>query len=270
LDVGREVGPVANKLFHSHRGGAFDVPLAMFPEEVIHIGEIDRLEAIESADDGKHAPQLKGALPITVHFRDGTSLCNIDYIVMCTGYHITLPFLTDYHRDDLAATEADEKTLVTDGTMYHNLHKDIFYIPDSSLIFVGVPYYTATFSLFEFQAQVVAEVLNGNVKLPSIETQRKEYEKRIEVKGAGKKFHSLRGVEVEYVAELRQWVNPQLEAAGRPLLDGHTLSWLAAKDEMVERMKALYAGSNGVEKEDGAAALLAASCTSLPVVAVAS
>ena len=34
----------------------------------------------------------------------------------------------------------------------HNLHKDIWYIPDPTLAFVGVPYHVATFSLFEFKS----------------------------------------------------------------------------------------------------------------------
>ena len=119
--------------------------------------------------------------------------------------------------------------------MFHNLHRDIFYIPDPSLAFVGVPFFTATFTLFEFQAMIVAKVLAGLAHLPSERSMREEYEKRIEEKGLGKAFHSLRDREEEYVGELLGWVNSDLEGKGLGRLEGHTARWREARGEMVER-----------------------------------
>ena len=50
----------------------------------------------------------------------------------------------------------------------------------------------------------------------------REYEERVKEKGYGKAFHSLRGVEEEYVDDLLKWVNQDLEFAGRERLVGHT------------------------------------------------
>ncbi len=132
--------------------------------------------------------------------------------------------------------------------MFHNLHRDIFYIPDPSLAFVGVPFFTATFTLFEFQAMVVAKVLGGAAELPSQERMRAEYEQRVRTKGLGKAFHSLRDKEVEYVDELLGWVNGDLEKKGVGRLEGHTEKWRIAREAQVQRVKALFAAPRGPEK----------------------
>jgi hypothetical protein len=137
---------------------------------------------------------------------------------------------------------------VTDGTQRHNLHKDIFYIPDPSLIFVGVPYFTATFTLFEFQAMVVAKVLSGKVILPNESLMGAEYRKRVEEKGFGKAFHSLREREVEYVDELLAWANEDLEKQGLERLKGHTEVWKELKREQMERIKTMFSGKNEPER----------------------
>jgi hypothetical protein len=109
----------------------------------VRISEIARFELQSDK------PSLEDAhLPLIVHLKSGQKLCGIDGIIICTGYHITLPFLQEYHDDETSPADANETVLVTDGTQVHNLHKDIFYIPDPTLVFVGVPYYTATFTLF--------------------------------------------------------------------------------------------------------------------------
>jgi hypothetical protein len=243
VDIARDAAPLAKQLYHSWRGGKFDVPLNMFPEEVVHIGEVLNIESTSESRE----PVLSSNAPLPAKFQlaDGSVLCDIDVIILCTGYHISLPFLSRYHDDDMPVSKASEGIIITDGTMYHNLHKDIFYIPDPSLIFVGVPYYTANFSLFDFQAQAVAAVLGGDAALPSSTAMRKEYNERLAEKGAGKQFHSLRGSEVEYVHELLAWVNPQLEVKGKPVLKGHTPEWLVAKDEQIERFRLLFQGQDG-------------------------
>jgi ACS family pantothenate transporter-like MFS transporter len=107
-----------------------------------------------------------------------------------------------------------------------------------------VPYFTATFTLFEFQAIIVAQVLSGRAYLPSSHAMRKEYRKRVLLKGYGKPFHSLRGVEVEYVNELLDWVNKQGEARGAQRIEGHTESWHQARAEFLDRLKQMFEGTS--------------------------
>jgi ACS family pantothenate transporter-like MFS transporter len=243
-DIARELGPIANTIYQSHRGGAFDLPASVLPENATRIEEVVAFDLPPS-----NSLQINDneSLPVTIKLKSGQTLCGIHDILICTGYHITVPFLPDLHSDNTAAADASPTTLVTDGTQLHNLHKDIFYIPDPSLIFIGVPYFTATFTLFEFQAMVAAKVVAGKVKLPSEKAMRTEYENRVALKGYGKTFHSLREKEVEYVNELLEFTNPQLDTQ----LLGHTDVWHAARAELIVRMKAIYAGGDGAVKELG-------------------
>jgi hypothetical protein len=180
-------------------------------------------------------------IPAQVTLTSGKKLCDIHHVILCTGYHLTLPFLPHLHSDETPVELADETVLVTDGTQFHNLHKDIFYISDPSLAFVGVPFFTATFTLFEFQAMVVAKVFSGQAKLPGNEEMRAEYNERLKARGYGKPFHSLRNMEAEYVTELLLWINRDLQVSGRSTLLGHTDKWHVAKEDQVERIKALFA-----------------------------
>lgn len=188
-------------------------------------------------------------VPLSLTLKSGKKLCNIHHVILCTGYHLTVPFLPHLHADASPADQAGGEVLVTDGTMFHNLHKDMFYIPDPSLAFVGVPFFTATFTLFEFQAMVVAKVFAGLAQLPSEQAMRSEYEERVGRKGLGKGFHSLKDREEEYVGELLGWVNGDLEDKGLKRLGGHTQRWRKARAEMVERVRALFAAPKGPERE---------------------
>lgn len=247
-DIARELGPVAREIYQSSRNGLFDLPASALPENGIRVSEVESFEITEKGNTADSTLSSDSPLPLIVHLKSGQKLCDIHAIILCTGYHITLPFLPDYHDDETSPADASDTVLVTDGTQVHNLHKDIFYIPDPTLAFVGVPYYTATFTLFEFQAIVVAAVFSGNAQLPEQSKQREEYRAKLAAKGVGRVFHSLHNQEEEYVRDLLDWINRDGAAHGRPPVEGHTPTWLKAKEEQLERMKALF-GVPGEKKE---------------------
>jgi cation diffusion facilitator CzcD-associated flavoprotein CzcO len=241
-DIARELGSSANRIYQSQRNGTFDLPAGMLPENGYRVDEVVSYDAPEPSQ--RSSLSDSGAIPATVTLKSGQKLCDIHHVILCTGYHLTLPFLSHLHSDTTAAEAADKNVLVTDGTQFHNLHKDIFYISDPTLAFVGVPFFTATFTLFEFQAMVVAKVFSGQAKLPSEKAMRLEYRNRVATKGYGKAFHSLRDREAEYVEELLAWINHDLEQAGKQRLLGHTPTWHAARKEQMERIKAFFATPN--------------------------
>lgn len=242
-DIARELGPLAKKIYQSHRNGKFDHPASMLPKNAIRVSEVASFDLNEQDESSSSVSSNIESVGSTVTLRSGEKLCDIHYVLLCSGYQMALPFLRGLHEDHTPPTEANERVLVTDGTQLHNLHKDIFYIRDPTLMFVGVPYFTATFTLFEFQAMVVAQVLSGRADLPDEKTMREEYVKRVATKGFGKSFHSLRGVEVEYVNELLSWVNEQGEARGAKRIEGHTELWHEARGEFMERMKKMFEGT---------------------------
>jgi MFS transporter, ACS family, pantothenate transporter len=107
-------------------------------------------------------------------------------------------------------------------------------------MFVGVPFFTATFTLFEYQAITVAAFVSGSAKLPSSREMRVEYNTPVSEKGYGKHFHSLRNLEEFYVQELLDWINTGIVAQGLAPIKGHSKDWIQAKQEQRERVKALF------------------------------
>lgn len=235
-DIAREIGPVVKNLYQVSRGGAYDLPAAIFPSNTIRIGDIASYEPV--ADRTSLAED--GSLPGTVYLKSGHKICGIHQVVLATGYHISYPFLSGHHSDATSPEDADEKVLVTkDGQRTHNLHKDIFYIPDPTLAFIGVPYHVATFSLFEFQAITLAAVYSGRSSLPSEAEMRKEYNQKLAEKGAGRAFHSLKDSqgEIRYVDDLIELVNQNTETEGREKTLGHSEAWRDAYVKRWDRIK---------------------------------
>ncbi|EXJ70702.1 uncharacterized protein A1O5_05692 [Cladophialophora psammophila CBS 110553] len=251
-DIAKESAAYANHIFQSSRGGAFDLPASFLPKGATRIGAIRSFQLSENHD--VETP-VSRPIPGKVVLESGEVLTDIHSVILCTGYITSYPFLPHLHWDNVPASEADRYVLVTaEGDMVHNLHKDMFYIEDPSLVFVGAPYHIATFSLFDFQAQAVARVLSGKAQLPSRQQMRDEYNERVRARGLGRDFHSLKalGAEEAYVEDLVRWAN---EDAARLGIDdkmlGHTPEWHLAKVDREARMKLLMAAKEQ-EKQDPA------------------
>ncbi|KIW13590.1 hypothetical protein PV08_08779 [Exophiala spinifera] len=240
VDIASELGPCAKKIWQSTRGSTTDHPLEMLPVNATRVAEIASFGPLHS-----EAASSAGPIPGKITLVDGQILEGIDKVVMCTGYLFSLPFLARHHNDNLSAGEAGPDVLVTDGSQIHNLHEDIFYVPDPTLAFVGVPTDVASFSLFEFQAIAIAAVFSGQTMLPSEEDMRTQYDERVKDRGTGKRFHSLLKKDVAYAAELMEWVN-----RGRPPTkrksNGYSKEWLDRRATFIQR----YKGKGGHLKAD--------------------
>ncbi|KAH8879917.1 FAD/NAD(P)-binding domain-containing protein [Thozetella sp. PMI_491] len=242
VDICKELNGVAKKSYQSARGGPYDLPASILPPNAARVGEIERF-VLEPGLASELSLEDEKPIPGQVVLKDGSILEDIHHVIVATGYITSYPFLPQLHSDTREPTDAGEELLVTsEGDMAHNLHKDIFYINDPTLSFVGVPYHVATFSLFDHQAQVVARVLSGKALLPSHEEMREEYNGRLRDKGAGRGFHSLREEdgELKYVKDLVDWVNRDADARGLQRLPGHTDQWIDQYWVMRERLKEFF------------------------------
>ncbi|TGO50225.1 hypothetical protein BCON_0188g00050 [Botryotinia convoluta] len=237
-DIAREINGVAKTVYQSTRGGQFNLPLSFLPPSAKRVGECVSFE-FETSNEGRGV----------AHLKDGTTLGDIDKVIICTGYHISYPFLHPYHNDLISPAEANETVLVTDGTQVHNLHKDIFYIPDPTLAFVGTAYYVSTFSLFEFQAIALAAVFAGKAYLPREEEMRKEYRLRVIEKGFGRAFHALNeGREPEYVRQLVDWINADAASSGGQKVEGHSEEWLKEDEIKMGKLRERFEKKKQEEK----------------------
>ena len=256
-DIARDLGNVARAVFQSSRGGQYDVPAHILPDNAARIGGVASFGPISKGEDESQSVDSQ-PIPGTVILSSGQEICKIDHVIVCTGYHMSFPFMRQYHADGVRAEDADERVLITTGQQTHNLHKDIWYIPDPTMAFIGVPYHTATFSLFEFQAMALAAVFSGKAPLPSQAMMRAEYQARLEHKGAGRTFHSLKGDghELAYVRELVELVNgtgPTPDQA----MKGHSQKFLKAYERRRTRLGALFGKERDPEVAARASNLLA-------------
>ncbi|KAI0526324.1 hypothetical protein F5B22DRAFT_153270 [Xylaria bambusicola] len=232
LDIAREVCAVGGKVYQSRRESKYDLTGPRLPQEVARVAMV--AEFIAHGIDSSEAPwdeHSQGVIPGKVVLEDGTTLKDIDYVVIATGYITSYPFLEGLEQPHVAWEDADETVLITaDGYTTHNLHKDIFYIPDSTLAFIGVSALVSTFSLFDFQAKVMAKVFAGHVQLPAdsiMKTEQRERKARFQ---PGDRFHALLRGEQDYIGEVLTWVNASLTRAGMPAMEGMDAKWLMAYD----------------------------------------
>ncbi|KAH7040019.1 uncharacterized protein B0I36DRAFT_232798 [Microdochium trichocladiopsis] len=243
-DISKELALEGKTVYVSSRGGQWDIGA---PEPAIRVGGIESFE-------------VKRGI---IRFRDGNVLHDIDHVILATGYLTSYPFLGPrLQNPEVPAEQADDKIVVTrDGLLTHNLHRDIWYIPDPSLAFVGVVFHTSTFSMFDFQGSVVAKVLAGEAELPSKEIMRAEYiaRKAAAFAAAGpaagnsaaesvtanqqqqqslRSFHSLMGRETVYIDEVLDWVNSEARRLGLPEMKALSEKWYRRYDEFREQIKA--------------------------------
>lgn len=89
-----------------------------FGDEAFKHPQIERRPPIShiSSDNGEK----------TVHFEDGTSVANVDHIILGTGFTWTLPFLPD---------------IPIRNNRVPDLYLHVFHQRDPSLVFLGAVYY---------------------------------------------------------------------------------------------------------------------------------
>ena len=197
-------------------------------------------------DEPEPGPQLlddNSPIPGQAVLRDGRVLEDIHHIIIATGYLTTYPFLgADLEQPLTSLQDADDKVVTTaDGRTVHNLHEDIFYVPDPTLAFIGVTHFASTFSLYDFQAQVLAVVFAGRVRLPSKASMTAEQRRRKSRVLPGTILNSIFLLDDVVIRRLLDWVNEDLLAGGFEPLSGPDVEWWAAFKNEREGARSLLA-----------------------------
>jgi hypothetical protein len=130
----------------------------------------------------------------TVHFQDGSSVTNVDYLIFGTGYTWTLPFLPHVE---------------VRNNRVPNLYQHVIYTPDPTLLFVGAVGAGLTFKIFEWQAVLAARILADRVTSPPVEEQKKWEEDRVKEKGDGPKFTMINPHFEAYFEKVRELAGEQ-------------------------------------------------------------
>ena len=176
---------------------------SLIPDNVHRIPEITEFRTVEDASDISKA---------IICLTDGTTITGIDHIIFCTGYRFSLPFLTDYEasesRDISLSNGHLPAPIISDGLQLHNLHRDMLYVQDPTLAFMGVHYEISTFPFFDIQAAALASIFAGRARVPSTHDMQIEYQRRVRECGMGKRFHVLGWKkEEQYIRDLVSWID---------------------------------------------------------------
>lgn len=164
----------------------------------------------------------------TVHFVDGKSVPDVDYIIFGTGYSWTLPFLPGVE---------------VRNNRVPGLYQHVVYQKDPTLVFVGAVGAGLTFKIFEWQAVLAARHLAGRATLPPVAEQRKWEEERIKKKGDGAKFTLVFPDFEDYFSQLRDLAGPGEKGLGRQL-PPFRREWYRAFLEGLERRKVMWRRGN--------------------------
>ncbi|KAG2185730.1 hypothetical protein INT43_002165 [Umbelopsis isabellina] len=243
IDIMRDIAGYANNVYHSIRESHHNYDekyLALrkelsswIPSKVQHRVGIKHFLAKDNVQNS------------IIEFVDGEIITDIDHIIICTGYMFNFHFLENLHSDEAtkakfgdAAVPPDDRVLVKSGGQIYNLHKDIFYIPNPTLSFVGVPFHIATFSFFEFQALAVARAYGKRARLPDESSMRAEWNERLKQKGDGREFHALGAeLEQEYIQNILAWLNRDGAIYGAETLKGHESWWFEVKKNALPELR---------------------------------
>ncbi|KAG1423049.1 hypothetical protein G6F58_003001 [Rhizopus delemar] len=244
LDIARDIHKHAKTIYNSVRESThqFDEKYLKLREELAKFlpKKVQRVAHVKEFKEHQTKKDIQDAV---VELVDGTKITDLDYVIICTGYLFSFHFLEDLHDDEEVSPKRkfnvdQERVLVKDGSQVFNLHKDIFYIPNPTLSFVGIPFHIATFSLFEFQSYAVARVYSGAAKLPEEKAMRAEWYERAHRKGLGREFHALGSeLELTYIKDIVQWLNEDGKALKKPTITEHDEEWINIRSNSLAALK---------------------------------
>ncbi|KAI0747097.1 hypothetical protein C8Q80DRAFT_1271896 [Daedaleopsis nitida] len=129
-------------------------------------------------------PRIAYFTNTSVVFEDGTSLDDVDSLILGTGYDLRIPFLSPPHSTVLAVDPETAYNSTTAQTLISNLryifptHRHIFslspQLPPTALAFVGLPVLVANCPSDIAQSLLVAHALANASVLPSREAMLRE------------------------------------------------------------------------------------------------
>jgi trimethylamine monooxygenase len=114
-------------------------------------------------DNIKEVPLLQRIQGRTAYFKDGSSVDNIDCIIMCTGYRHNHSYMAEHLR------------FYSRGNHYipYDLYKGIFWSAVPQLAYLGMQNQIYTLNMFDIQAALVRDVFLDYVTLPDDNDEKK-------------------------------------------------------------------------------------------------
>ncbi|GAA5971287.1 hypothetical protein JCM8115_005494 [Rhodotorula mucilaginosa] len=125
-------------------------------------------------------PPIRKIAGREIEFEDGRSVNDVDCIIFATGYYFSFPFLSpesapfSSHPLTFAPPQPNElansppRPSAKGGLRIHHLDdRMLFYLPDPTLAFLGLPYLVIPFPLAQIQARLAALHFASSSRLPA-------------------------------------------------------------------------------------------------------
>ncbi|KAJ3794209.1 FAD/NAD-P-binding domain-containing protein [Lentinula aff. detonsa] len=162
-EIARDIAPVANKVYASHKEYAdWDTlhpfqrrSFRRFPQETEFLPQISHFEPLSSLDNG-----IKDGKIVLVN---GTVLENIDEIILATGYKRSNPFHLSVLNETFGIDSLPPPSDVFTGPALKFVHWTGHFIPDPTLAFSTIRPWTAG----QYQYYGQAKVWEGTAHLPN-------------------------------------------------------------------------------------------------------
>lgn len=125
-----------------------------------------------------------------IRFSNGRLEKHVDFVVFCTGYSYSYPFLSSL-------------PAFSDGFGNQDVWQHVFYIPRPTLTFVLLPLRVNAFPFSESQSAVIARIWSNRLALPDKTRMEKWQGERYAKRGSGKSFHKFGyPADVDYMDEM--------------------------------------------------------------------
>lgn len=161
-----------------------------------------------------------------VKFEADEAQYDIDNIILCTGYRYGYSFIP-------------KLKLSKKGMRLCDVWDQMFWIPDPTLAFVGLPKMSAIFTVVEAQSAYIARALAGRISIPTISNMHRELEHemrnrqklRASTKAAENGFHNFNyPQDKDYVNKLSQacWIADKENLGNKPPEFDAYMDWTRA------------------------------------------
>ncbi|WVQ72197.1 hypothetical protein IAR50_001743 [Cryptococcus sp. DSM 104548] len=244
-DISKDLSPHTSKLYLVGRN------VLRGPKAYREQRKMQRQFVLPNAEQ---VPEIKRFLPPKtgagieegeIELTDGRIITGVDGIIFTTGFQYSFPFLPSFHHDHTLTSPspagAQVTPIITDGDGVLNLYRDVFYIPDPSLTFLGLSINTSAFSFFEYQSISISRVFAGTARLPAEPERWQAYKQVLKTKGSGRYAHLMnKDGEREYVSTTVSWLNADAQLFNVPPIEGHSKEWLEASDKIPELIAKKY------------------------------
>ena len=141
-------------------------------------------------DNWREVPLLQKVEGNVATFKDG-STCNVDAIILCTGYQHHFPFMEDGLR-----LRTKNRLATAD------LYKGVVWVHNPDVFYLGMQDQWYTFNMFDAQAWYVRDVILGRIALPGTAEMVADVEARVAAEDALEDDYARITYQGDYVREL--------------------------------------------------------------------